>query len=356
MQYRTAGATGLQISEIGFGCGDTAGILVRAEPAEQRRAVARAVELGVNYFDTAPSYGKGLSETNLGAVLKDLGIRPIITTKIDVMPDQLDDLASAVVSNLEGSLRRLNMDYVDILEIHNAPTNVRYAPGIHGFEQMSVDDYLRPNGALEGLERVKRQGKARFIGFTAPGADYAAAARLLDEGCFGMVNLHYNLLNPSAGMALPRGLDVQRNYQQLIDKAAECGAGVAIISPLATGVLNDQAITGGPRHPVGGGPAYADSTRYNRDVARAARLAFLSRAGERSLAQAAIQFILAHPGVTSVLGGFSEVSHLEEFVSCSGADGLSPVDIARVQMVWRANFGDVQATDSLRVNGNVAKR
>jgi L-glyceraldehyde 3-phosphate reductase len=214
-----------------------------------------------------------------------------------------------------------------------------------------VDDFLRPNGALEGLERVRRQGKARCIGFTCPGADYEAAAHLLDQGCFGMINVHYNLLNPTAGMPLPRGLQVSRNYQQLIDKAAACGVGVAIISPLGAGVLNDHAVAGGPRHPVGGGPAYADATHYNRELAKAAKLAFLSRPGERSLAQAAVGFILMHPGVTTVLGGYSEIAHLEEFVACSGVGGLSPLDMARVEMVLRANFGrDNDAPASPSVN------
>jgi hypothetical protein len=70
MRYRRIGRGDVQVSELGFGCGDTAGIMIRAEPAEQRRAIARAVELGVTYFDTGPSYGKGLSETNLDRVLR----------------------------------------------------------------------------------------------------------------------------------------------------------------------------------------------------------------------------------------------------------------------------------------------
>jgi L-glyceraldehyde 3-phosphate reductase len=338
MEYRSVGSTGLRISEIGFGCGDTAGILVRAEPVVRRRAVERAIELGVNYFDTAPSYGRGLSETNLGLVLRELGVRPVVTTKVDIMPDQLDHVANAVVANTEASLKRLNLDYVDILEIHNAPTNVREPAGIHGFERLSVDDYLRPNGALEGLERVRRQGKTRFLGFTAPSADYAAMARLIDEGSFSMVNITYNLLNPSAGVAVPHGLEVARDYQQIIDRAQASGVGVAIISPLGAGVLNDQAISGGARHPVGGGPAYDDDSRYRADLAKAARFGFLSRPGTRSLAQTAVRFILMHPGVTTVLGGYSEVAHLEEFVCCSSAADLSAVDLARIEMIWRANF------------------
>jgi L-glyceraldehyde 3-phosphate reductase len=205
---------------------------------------------------------------------------------------------------------------------------------------MSVEDYLKPNGALEGLERLRRQGKARFIGFTAPSADPEAVNRLLDLNSFSMINISYNLLNPTAGIPTPKGFEPARSHHRLIDKAAARGVGVAVISPLGAGVLNDHAIGGGERHPIGGGPAYAEADRYNQELARAKRLTFLSKP-ERSLAQAAVQFILGHPGVTTVLGGYSEVAHMEEFASCSGMESLTPLDLARVEMVWRANFGQL---------------
>jgi len=72
MEYRTLGRTGLKVSALAFGCGDVGGLMVRGEPADRERAVARAVELGINYLDTAPSYGSGQSEKNLGAVLRAL--------------------------------------------------------------------------------------------------------------------------------------------------------------------------------------------------------------------------------------------------------------------------------------------
>ena len=77
MERRRFGRTGLEVSALGFGGGNVGGLMVRGTPAEQERAVARAVELGINYFDTAPSYGDGESELNLGRVLKVL--RPNIT-------------------------------------------------------------------------------------------------------------------------------------------------------------------------------------------------------------------------------------------------------------------------------------
>ena len=72
MEYRQVGNTELRVSEIGFGCGGNAGLMVRGSPEEQRRVVTRAIELGINYFDNAPDYGNGIAEENLGRILKEL--------------------------------------------------------------------------------------------------------------------------------------------------------------------------------------------------------------------------------------------------------------------------------------------
>ena len=115
MEYRQVGHTELRISEIGFGCGGNAGLMVRGSPVEQRRVVERAIELGINYFDNAPDYGNGAAEENLGRVLKELQLRPVITSKVEVRHTDLGDIAGHVVRSTEESLQRLGVDYVDIL-------------------------------------------------------------------------------------------------------------------------------------------------------------------------------------------------------------------------------------------------
>ena len=84
MKYRPFGSTGLNVSEIGFGCGNVGGLMIRGEHGDQVRAVARAMELGINFFDTAPSYGDGQSETNLGRVLKELSADVYVGTKFRI--------------------------------------------------------------------------------------------------------------------------------------------------------------------------------------------------------------------------------------------------------------------------------
>src|SRR5258705_13769684 len=96
MEYRTLGRTGLKVSALGFGCGDVGGLMVRGTPAERERGVARALEHGINYLDTAPSYGSGESEKNLGQVLR--ALKPtaptaIVGTKWRLVAADLADVA-----------------------------------------------------------------------------------------------------------------------------------------------------------------------------------------------------------------------------------------------------------------------
>src|SRR5580692_254263 len=86
METRTLGRTGLEVSVLGFGCGAVGGLMVRGSPGDQERAVARAIELGINYFDTAAMYGNGESERNLGRVIKSLKPDIVVGTKVRV-PD-----------------------------------------------------------------------------------------------------------------------------------------------------------------------------------------------------------------------------------------------------------------------------
>lgn len=343
MNYRDVGNTGIRLSEIGFGCGGNAGLMVKGTPEQQREAIQTALESGVNYFDEAPDYGDGVSETNLGQALKDLGVRPYITTKVEVRVDNLDDIAGHIVRSVDQSLERLGVDYVDFLQLHNGP--VMEPPTLSGrsYTHLWVKDYLGPGGALEGLQRVQRSGKARFIGFITRGNDYPAVCQLIETGAFALINASVNLLNPSAAM-MPYGMRVDHDWGGLLGYAATHGVGVSIYSPLAGGFLNDNAASGGYPHPVAGGRRSADAMEAGRQMARA--VSFLSRklhpdtqADDHHLAEAAMRFVLSLEGVTTVLGGFSDSEQVAEMAACSGKGPLSEQNMARLEMVWRANLG-----------------
>jgi L-glyceraldehyde 3-phosphate reductase len=155
---------------------------------------------------------------------------------------------------------------------------------------------------------------------------------------FRLINVPYTLLNPTAGMARPQGLEVDRDFGRVIDYAYEHGVGTGIYSPLAGGFLTNHSVAGGARHPLAGARDTA-AEAHRRHLEMAQTLRFLIREGTQTLAQAALRFILMHRGVTVVLGGFSALEHLEEIVSVSGAGPLAPELMARVEMVWRGNFG-----------------
>lgn len=337
MRYRVVGSTGMKVSEIGFGTGDNAGLLVKGTPQQQLEVVERALELGINYFDTSPDYGKGLAETNIGKAMRALGFRPIIATKVEVMPNELDHVADAVVESVEDSLKRLQVDWVDIVQIHNPPSIVTDTT-VPGWLHLGVNQYLGPDGALEGLERLRRDGKVRYFGFANEDADADAVSILLESRAFHHINVWYDLLNPTGGLPKPDGLDIQHDYGQFMDRALELGVGISVIRPLAGGVLTDHAVAGGGRHPLAGGGLTRNADMYQAMVERAKPFAFLSRPGQK-LSEASYRFILQHPAVSSVLGGFSEMAHLEEAAACSGADPLSAEDMARLDMVWRSNVG-----------------
>src|SRR5262245_18237851 len=107
MEYRQLGRTGLEVSALGFGCGAVGGLLIKGDRKDMVRVVARAVELGVTYFDTARGYGDGASEVNLGWVLEELKATVLVGTKVQLAAEDMEDIEQAVVASVQGSLKRL---------------------------------------------------------------------------------------------------------------------------------------------------------------------------------------------------------------------------------------------------------
>ncbi len=97
MQYNILGRTGLRVSQLGFGCGSIGGILVRGEYPLMRQAVSRAIEMGINYFDTAPLYGNGQSEVNLGAVLRELKADVLVGSKMRLTGEDIGRVAAGLL-------------------------------------------------------------------------------------------------------------------------------------------------------------------------------------------------------------------------------------------------------------------
>ena len=330
MRYRMLGKTGVKVPEIGFGCGNNAVLMVRASYEEQLDAVRRALDLGINYFDTAFAYGLGKSEENLGKILNELGASAVVSTKIRLEPAAAADVKSATIQAVEAGLKRLQRKSVDLIQLHNRIT-VERNPGKR-FSLTPVD-VVGPGGVLEGFKEMREKGKVRYFGFSGLG-DPKALHEVIDSGEFHSVQAYYNLLNPSAGQPVPRGFSAL-DYGRLIDRAAGKGMGVAVIRVLAAGALTSGPTGGGGSSPEPLSPG----SDYSLDLERAEKVKFLIGDGIKSLTQAAIRFALMKREASTVLVGFSNTSHIDEAVACSGAGGLSQEAMARLRKLCDTDFG-----------------
>ncbi len=160
MNYRPLGRTGLNVSEIGFGCGNVGGLMIRGEHQDQVKAAARAMELGINYFDTASSYGDGVSETNLGKVLNELRADVYVGTKFRVTSQDMADIKGGVIRSVDESLARMGREQVDLIQLHNHVTPQRQA----GESSLSPEDVV--GDVVLATETLREEGKIRFWGLT----------------------------------------------------------------------------------------------------------------------------------------------------------------------------------------------
>jgi aryl-alcohol dehydrogenase-like predicted oxidoreductase len=320
MNRRPLGRTGLQVSELGYGCGMVGGLLVRGEYPAMRRAVARAIELGLNYFDTAPLYGDGQSEVNLGAILRELRADVVVGTKVRIAFKDIGRIEVAIAESMEASLRRLGRDSVDLFQLHNVITSQRRSD----VGSLTPDDLP---AVIHTFETLHRQGKTRFWGITALG-DTEALQRVVGVGGFHTMQTVYNALNPSGGQRVGSHFPYQ-DYRQLIDKAAANGIGVIAIRVLAGGALSGST----DRHPIATRDVapLATGRDYAEDAARARRLDFLVTEGNvASLAEAAVRFAISKPELSTAMVGTSSLEQLEQAVAAAERGALPPEVVERV--------------------------
>jgi aryl-alcohol dehydrogenase-like predicted oxidoreductase len=331
MQYRTVGKTGIKVSEIGFGCGNNAVLMVKAPYEDQRKAVRHALDLGINFFDTAFAYGLGKSEENLGRILNDLGANPVVSTKIRLESDAIGDVGAATIRAVEAGLKRLNRDRVDFIQLHTRVTLERRAGKRFS---LTPQDVLGPKGVVEGFKTMRDRGKVGYFGFSGLG-EVTALHQLVDSGEFHGFQAYYNLLNPSAGQPVPQGFSAL-DYRRIIDRAAANGMGAFVIRVLAAGALTSDPSPGGGSSPEPLSPG----SDYPLDVQRAEKVKAALGLDGKSLAQAAIRFGLMKSEISTVLVGFSNTAHIDEAVACSGAPALSDNEVARVRKLWETDFGN----------------
>jgi len=297
MKHRPLGRTGLSVSEIGFGCGPTAGLMVRGDAKSRREAVARALELGIDYFDTAPAYGDTVSERNLGETLRELNAKPVIATKIALELGDLADIPGAVTRSVEASIARLGVKRLDLVHLHNRVGAARGAKADIGTGAMlTVDDVLAADGVVPILERLRARGLVAHFGCCAYGGEPAAVAKLIDSGVFATVLVYYNLANPSVFGSCPPG---RRNYARLGVRAAAAGMG-----SIALRVLDGGSLLSNP----------------------AAEIRTLAQEAHTDLPDLALRFVLSNQNVATALVGFSDLAQIEAACGAAAA-GKLPTDI-----------------------------
>jgi aryl-alcohol dehydrogenase-like predicted oxidoreductase len=329
MQYRTIGKTGLRVSEIGFGCGNNAVLMVKAPYEEQVKVVRRALDAGINFFDTAFAYGLGKSEENLGRVLKEVGANPVISTKIRLEADCVDDIKAATIRAIEAGLERLGRERVDFVQLHTRVTSER---GMEKRFSLTPKDVLGSNGVIDGFKAMRERGKVGFFGFSGLG-ETAALHELADSGEFHGFQCYYNLLNPSAGQPVSAGFSAQ-DYGLILDRAAAKGMGAFVIRVLAAGALTSDPSTGGG----GSGQTLSPGSDYPTDLQRAEKVKAALGVDGKDLTQAAIRFGLMNAKVSAVLVGFSNPTHVDAAVACSGVPGLSEEQMTKVRKLWDTDF------------------
>ncbi|HTW70974.1 MAG TPA: aldo/keto reductase [Acetobacteraceae bacterium] len=332
MEKRVYGRSGMQVSLLGFGCGAVGGLMVRGAPADQEKAIARALEAGINYFDTAVQYGNGESEKNLGRVLATLKpAAAIVGTKVRLRSGDFGRIATAVAESLEGSLQRLRLARADIFHLHNAITSAG------GGETLSVKQVL--GEVVPAFQKLRDQGKTRFLGITAVG-DTPALRQVIDAGDFDSAQVSYNMLNPSAATALPANYPAQ-DYGRLFDHTQAAGVGVIGIRVLAGGALSGVA----ERHPVASPPPepIGSAHSYDADLARARRLMPLVTEGfASSLAEAAIRFAISHKALGTILVGMATPEQFEQSLAAVSKGPLPQAALDRLAELQRGFAGEAR--------------
>jgi aryl-alcohol dehydrogenase-like predicted oxidoreductase len=305
---------------VGGGGGGIGQVWGPTTEAECVRTIHRALELGVNFFDVAPTYGQGKAEDVLGRALQGRQEPVIIATKVRLAAAELYDAAGAVRTSVEASLRRLRRETVDVLHIHN-----RFTPRRGDLpNSLSAEDVLGP--VLDAYRQMQHTGKTHFIGLSAMESDGPTVRRLMTNGHFDTVLAYYNLLNWTAQEPGPPGVSLWDNGQ-IIPLATALNIGVIGIRSHAAGALSQQVDRSIP-----------PETLLAHDVASAQTLGFLLDGPLRPLSQAAMVFCLMNRDIATIVPGVKNVAEMEELVGCVALPPIPPPHLTRLRELYARGF------------------
>lgn len=321
MIYRALGRTELKVSHVAFGAGPVSGLMTGGESARQRAVVQRAVECGINWFDTAATYGAGQSEESLGEALDALGVAQQVhlATKVRFMSEDLADVRSHVRRSVRESLQRLRVDRVTLLQLHNSVTAKR------GDEPTSItpEDVLGPGGVLEAFQELRSSGEVQFLGLTGIGQPQALA-QVIDSGAFDTIQTPYNMLNPSSGRPTPESFS-GTNYGDIIARCQRQQMGVFAIRVYAGGALAGNAPSA---HTLQ--TKFFPLNLYEQDVLISARLCDVLGCHRDELTSIGLRYVISHPGISAAIVGMGEPEHVDCALHAIEAGPLNSETIDRI--------------------------
>jgi aryl-alcohol dehydrogenase-like predicted oxidoreductase len=321
MNFQTLGDSDVEVSEVGFGAWvvgtDWWGDRTREDSIE---LIRHAIDEGITYFDTGDVYGHGDSEELLGEALE--GYRDDVTVATKVGYDFYNNPQAGhgelpkeitgewVRSATEKSLDRLDMEYLDVLQLHNA--NV---------EEVDED-------VLEALDELKEEGLVGSIGWAlGPSIGWLAEGDMAIEEEFDSVQLVWNLFEQEVG-------------NHFLDTIERTGSSTSLIPrvPHSSGLLNEQ-VTPETGHDLDDHRGFRPDAWYETGWEKLEALRFLERDGERTMGQAAIAYLLSHDAVATVTPTFHTKEDITEWAAASEVPKLSEEEMARVADLYEDNFG-----------------
>jgi aryl-alcohol dehydrogenase-like predicted oxidoreductase len=320
MKYRAFGKTGWEVSEIGFGAWAIGGGWGPQEDQDSLTALHAALDAGVTFIDTAAGYGNGHSESLIGQVLRERSERIYVATKTPAKPggpwppspycrweDRYPE--EYLRSNVEERLKLLGVDTLDVLQLH---TWTR-----------AWNDDPKP---LEILRQMQQEGKIRAIGISTPEHDQNCAIDLMRRGMVDSVQVIYNVFE-------------QEPAAQLLPVAQETGTAIIVRVAFDEGVLTGKyrAETTFPKGDFRRG--YFAGDRMERAVTRVEKIREDLAGLDRTLPQVALQFVLDHPAVSTVIPGIRSVEQARANTAVSDLEPLPPETLRKLRShAWRRAF------------------
>ena len=321
MLLRPVGRTGLRVSEIGFGAWGIGGSWWGgANDDEALRALVRAQELGMNFFDTAYVYGDGHSEQLIAKAFAQTGRRGIVATKVPPknrewparpVPISQAFPADWIIACTERSLKHLQTDCVEIQQLH-----------------VWHDDWADSPEWQRAIATLKQQGKIRFFGVSINDYEPENCLKLIRTGLVDTIQVIYNLFE-------------QAPAEQLFPACQQQRVGVIVRVPFDEGSLTGTFRPDTTFSKDDFRVDYFRGDRLREVCERVTAFNVLIREEITTLAQAALKFCLSHPAVSTVIPGMRTVKHVEENAGASDGKLLRPEELSKLKpLAWRRNFYD----------------